>query len=67
MKVEYYMKKKMKNAKNALKNFDNICLFDPKSPLKDSNDRIIPINRIWCRYCLIERGVAVELDRKLRL
>jgi hypothetical protein len=64
MRVTYYSR----TQKNRFSNLDGfLIMFDPSRRAADSNNRIIPINRISCRYCLIDTGSAVVLDRKLRL
>jgi hypothetical protein len=66
MDVKYYERKK--NTPGHLKIFDeSVFLFDPKKKSGDSHDRIIPVSRIACRYCIADSGIAFELDRKLRL
>ncbi len=40
--------------------------FEKSRPYVPSRDCVIPINRIYSRFTLIDNDVAVELDRKLR-
>ena len=43
-----------------------IKYFDPYTLYADSSNCIVPVNRIFTRYCLFDKSIAIEIDRKLR-
>lgn len=70
MRVQYFYDRA--NTRSCWKDEDGrdlygIKCFKPTKFYSDSRNTVIPINRIYGRYSLIDSNVAVEIDRKLRV